>query len=249
MILREEAFLQTRGTGILELRGGELEVALFVAGKPFVYDANDCTGSVCRFTTLLPEPPELVRVRCIELNAQQGFEEAAPLKQQIASLLDLLPNGLYRLAVVETTGCWSVDWSNYVLQKPCPTIGYYPLGNNYERVKWLIPTQLEEALADERINFYLREIERGAHPALIVLGSKNHDAWFVLDGHHKLMASYCCGVRPRALLIEFEKLPRVSSAQASEILQDTSSEARSYLKTKKQREFLLDLIALSPPTR
>lgn len=232
MALYEEWFEQNRGAGVLQLRGGELELALFVGRRPFVYDAADCEGSVGRFTALLAVPALPSSVRSVELNAQNGFENTTSLSQQIAPLLELLPPGCYRLALVETASCRLIDWDDYGIGNPGSAACYYPLGDNYERVKWLVCTQLGSVLQDERINFYLSEIERGAHPSLIVLGSKDHDAWFVLDGHHKMMASWCCGVRPRALLIEFQTLPPIAPEEASEILRDVESATRSYLKWK-----------------
>lgn len=234
---REEWFVQTHGAAQVELRGGPLELALFVGGKPLVYDAADCEGSVGRFTALLPEPPSLPMVQAVELNALNGFESETSLSQQIVPLLALLPDGQYRLALTQTAGCYHLDWD----VTPCKedldlSRGYYPLGQHYERVKWLVPTQLDDQLKDERLNFYLNKIDGGARPALITIGHKDHDAWFILDGHHKLMASYCCGVQLPTLLIEFQALSAIPVENARSILRGVAYTAGDYLRWKSQCE-------------
>ncbi|BCM90395.1 hypothetical protein IAD21_02247 [Abditibacteriota bacterium] len=129
MILREEIFEQTDGLGVLELRGGELELALFVNGEPLAYDAADCAGSVGRFTVLLPDSSTVLDTQAVELNAQRGFQGRELLSKQIAPLLKLLPDGYYHLALTETTGCWLVDWDTFGNESHLPSTWYYPLGD------------------------------------------------------------------------------------------------------------------------
>ena len=98
MKTRSEHFTQTAGAGQLEVRGGPLESALFVGGAPLIFDAADCSGSIGRFTVLLGETrPELDAQ--IEAAAASGFASDAPLFEQIAPLLKLLPNGEYDLTL------------------------------------------------------------------------------------------------------------------------------------------------------
>lgn len=234
-IFREENFVQTNGAGILEVRGGGLEIALFLNGKPLVFDAADCAGSIGRFTTFLDENSLEYNAQIAE-SAAQGFGNPAPLHEQIAPLLRLLPNGNYRLTL-ETLHpnsyfyCWedSVD-----LGMTNNTLGYYPYDDIYNLTPVLFTTQPHTLLKAEIVNFYGAKIEVGERPALISISAKNHVARFVLDGHHKLFAYQALGIAPHFLHIECEKMATLELHEARTISANfVWPDTKSYLKAKK----------------
>ncbi|RYX85620.1 hypothetical protein EON83_04580 [bacterium] len=240
MIPREEIFEQFNGLGLLEIRGNGLETVLLFEGKPLVYDAADCAGSVGRFTVLLPSAQNLTAQLKIERAAGQGFSDETPLSEQIAPLLHLLPNGSYRLSLEDSIHQGMLDWDGWQWQDEARMVsvkGYYPDWYDYEPEGMFVATQSDSLLSDDRINFYLGEIENGARPALIVLGVKNHHASFILDGHHKLMAYYCCGIKPRFLRIEFAHEKKWSAQEAREVLGDiTWDDVPFYLQWKSKND-------------
>lgn len=235
MNARHEVFEQTGGEGKLEVRGGDLEIALWLDGAPLIYDAADCAGSVGRFTCLLDNArPEIAAT--IERAAASGFAEEAPLSQQIEPLLRLLPNGKYRLELAPMRAASLTyafdDYFDSGFQ--C----YYPYAHlpGYVLADVYLGTQPESSLSDNRVNEYLEILERGGRPSLISLGAREREARFILDGHHKLMAYWCCGVRPVVLHIEAERMTPIPYDLARQTLAHSSAtDLRSYLRAKSAK--------------
>ncbi|HVF85226.1 MAG TPA: hypothetical protein VM821_04535, partial [Abditibacteriaceae bacterium] len=226
-VFRSEDWQQSQGEGVLEVRGNKSEIALFVNGAPLIYDAHDGGGSVGRLVTFLPGSKRLEAANFIAQAASSGFADAAPLHQQIAPLFQLLPDGQYQLRLEQVPpGYGSPVLSDYDLGpnwkegEQIDTIWYYP---EYGQNVWqpvLLWTQPESSLEDDTINKYLSLIERGERPALITIGAKGHAARFVLDGHHKLFACWCCGVKPHTLHIEFQFLVPIPWKLANDLVGD-----------------------------
>ena len=214
-IMKQEIWTQTEGESKLEVRGGSLEIALFVNGAPLIYDAADCAGSIGRFVVLLDDTrPNLTTE--IEAAAASGFAADAPLNQQIAPLLKLLPNGNYALTLAPMrAGSLQYAFDDY--QHNETSLWYIPYAHlpGYQIADVYLGTQPESSLFNETINRYLAAIDNGERPALITLGAKNHVARFVLDGHHKWMAYWCCGIEPMVLNIEAKKMAPISYEQAA----------------------------------
>ena len=234
---RHEVFEQTHGQGHLEVRGGVLESALYLKGAPLIYDAADCAGSVGRFTCLLDDArPEFAAA--IEAAAASGFANSTPLREQIEPLLALMPAGKYALTLdAMRAPCLSYAFDDYTNGR----LGYDPytdyLGSHYALADVYLGTQPESHLNDAIVNRYLAAIESGARPALIALGARDHRARFVLDGHHKLLAYWCCGVTPVVLNIQVEQTRPIPTTEAARVLADWKPwRASSYLKCKKRRE-------------
>lgn len=238
MNTRQEIFTQTQGENKLELRGGSLEIALFVEGAPLIYDAADCAGSIGRFTVLLEGiHPQLTAQ--IEACAAAGFAEEAPLNEQIAPLLKLLPNGKYTLTLAPMReGSLEYAFDDYQYDET--SLWYIPYAHlpGYQIADVYLGTQPESSLHDEIINRYLDSIDSGARPALITLGAKNHVARFVLDGHHKWFAYWCCGVTPVVLHIQAEEISPILMREAKRLLSNSKrDDIPSYLRWKEKNNF------------
>ena len=236
VIIKRELWTQTEGEAKLEVRGGALEIALFVEGAPLIFDAADCAGSVGRFTVLLEETRPTI-ARQIETAAASGFAADAPLSQQIAPLLKLLPNGRYSLTLAPMRqGSLQYAFDDY--QHNETSLWYLPYAHlpGYQIADVYLGTQPESSLRDATINRYLAAIDSGERPALIALGAKNHVARFILDGHHKLMAYWCCGIEPIVLNIEAEKMVPISYEQAAQLLENAPPiDVPRYLRAKRPK--------------
>ena len=234
-IFREENFVQTKGEGKLEVRGGNLEIALFLNGEPLIFDAADCGGSVGRFTTFLDENSLVYDAQIAEM-AAQGFQNLAPLQTQIEPLLRLLPDGNYRLTL-ETMHPQSFFycWEDAFEERDSDTIWYYPADDHYNPSPVLFTTQPQSLLNRKTVISYSEQIGVRVRPALITIGAKNHLARFVLDGHHKLFAYQAMRVAPPMLHIECEKMAPISYDFALQISKSAVVCLFSdYLKYKKQ---------------
>lgn len=243
-IFRSEKWKQNDGANILEVRGGDLEIALFLNGAPLVYDAADCEGSIGRYVAFLPYGQRLEATTLIAQAACSGFADAAPLHQQIAPLLQLLPNGRYQLTLEQVRFGYSYSaafpseydfGSTWKEGAQTDVIGYYPDYGEHIRQPILTWTQPESSLEDDTINKYLSLIERGESPAMITIGAQNHAARFILDGHHKQYAYWCCGVRPRTLHIEFSSMVPIPWNLANDIVGNLEGAFKSYLKWKNRQ--------------
>ncbi|RYG71028.1 hypothetical protein EON80_06040 [bacterium] len=234
---RSEEWQQTQGKGHLELRGGDLEIALFVGGVPLIYDAADCEGSVGRFTALLACSPPLGTAEAIGVAAAGGFSHPKRLWRQIESLLRVFPNGRYQLTLEQLPSYKSYSSTDChrepgLDEDTLPgTLGYYPYPDFDPVLLW---TQPESSLDDETVNRYMALIDSGHLPALITVGAVGHDARFILDGHHKQFAYWHCGVKPLTLHIEFQEIAPISIEQAREVLGERFPAAKWYLKDLEQ---------------
>lgn len=242
-IFRAEEWQQTQGKCVLEVRGGELEIAFFLNGAPFVYDAADCEGSIGRYVAFLPYSKRLEAATLIAQSAASGFCDDSPLHQQIVPLLDLLPISQYRLTLEQMPSGYGYssassdeydfgpDWKEGA---QTDAIWYYPDFNEHMQLPVLTWTQPESSLDDETINKYLTLIECGERPAMITIGAKKHATRFILDGHHKLFAYWCCGIRPHTLHIEFSQIKPVPFETAQETVGNLKGAFKNYLEWKSK---------------
>ena len=233
--MRQEKFIQSQGENKLEMRGGPLEIALFVGGAPLIYDAADCAGSIGRFTVRLENVHPQITAQ-IETAAASGFADAASLSEQIAPLLKLLTNGEYTLTLAPMReGSLQYAFDDYQYDET--SLWYIPYAHlpGYQMADVYLGTQPESSLRDGVVNRYLDLIDKGIRPALITLGAQNHVARFVLDGHHKWFAYWCCGVTPAILHIEAEHLTPILASEAEQLLANSKrDDIPSYLRWKKK---------------
>ena len=229
---RPERFTQTNGKGILELRGSGLEIGLWVAGLPLVFDAADCGGSVGRFTILLNGAARPEIDAQIARDAAQGFSAARSLADAVRPLLDLMPNANYDLSL-QTLRYGAgrgglVDWHDHQMNPRGGKAWVFADG------PVLIFTQPYDSLDDETILNYAYAIESGAQPAAIVWTARSETAQFVLDGHHKFAAYWLLKRDAAMLLIESEPTQAVSLAQARALMPE--SEYPEYVRYKELME-------------
>lgn len=229
---RSERFTQTNGKGVLELRGGELEIGLWVGGAPLVFDAADCDGSIGRFTLLLHGEPRPEIDAQIARDAAQGFSGSKSLAEAVRPLLDLMPNGDYDLSLQTLrygAGESQVTtWEDHQMSPRGGKAWIYP--DNLV----LIFTQPYDSLDEETILNYAYAIERGQQPAAIVWTAHGQTAQFVLDGHHKFAAYWLLQRDTPMLLIESEPTQPVSLEQARSLVQE--SKQPNYLRHKDWTE-------------
>jgi hypothetical protein len=229
---RLEQFTQTNGKGILELRGSGMEIGLWVAGAPLVFDAADCGGSIGRFTILLSGESRPEIDAQIARAAAQGFSASKSLVDAVRPLLDLMPNGNYDLSLQTLRyGAGEgglVDWHDHQMTPSGGKAWIYADG------PVLIFTQPYDLLDDETILNYAYAIERGAQPAAIVWTARGETAQFVLDGHHKFAAYWILKRDPPMLVIESEPTQTVSLAQARALMSE--SEYPEYVRYKEVME-------------
>ena len=233
--MRQEKFIQSQGENKLEMRRGPLEIALFIEGTPLIYDAADCAGSIGRFTVMLEDVHPQITTQ-IETAAASGFVDLAPSSEQIAPLMRLLTNGEYTLTLASMReGSLQYAFDDYQYNET--SLWYIPYADlpGYQIADVYLGTQSESSLRDEVVNRYLDLIDIGIRPALITLGAKNHVARFVLDGHHKWFAYWCCGVTPVVLHIEAEQFTPVLTSEAGQLLANfKSSNIPTYLDCKQK---------------
>lgn len=229
---RSERFTQTNGKGILELRGGELEIGLWVGGAPLIFDAADCDGSIGRFTLLLDGEPRPEMDAQIARDAAQGFSASKSLADAVRPLLDLMPNGDYNLSVQTLRygagNSQVTDWDAHQKFSRGRRAWIYP------DTVVLIFTHPYDSLDDETILNYADAIERGQQPTAIVWAPRGQTTQFVLDGHHKFAAYWLLKRDTPMLLIESKPTQPTSLAQARDMMQEFSPP--NYLRHKEWTE-------------
>ncbi len=229
---RSERFTQTNGRGVLELRGGDLEIGLWVGGAPLVFDAADGGPSLGRFTILLDGKPRPEIDAQIAREAAQGFTDAKSLAEALRPLLDLMPNGEYELSLQTlrygASDYQVTDWDAHQKFSRGRRASIYP----YDLV--LIFTQPYDSLDEETILNYAAAIEAGQQPTAIVWTARDQTTHFVLDGHHKFAAYWLLQRDTPMLLIESELTQPVSFAQARGLVPESAQP--NYLRDKEWTE-------------
>jgi hypothetical protein len=187
MVARRETYRVTSGTGRIEVRESpdRWASALFAEGRPFALDWPDCAGSIGHhFFRAEPLTPSGIPFDNLYGRVAALPDPSHPLASVVAPLLEQFPSGDYVLWLARLTEDDSThDWWD---DSPLRTHGgYYPFPGAV-----IIATLPEEQLDDARIGEHLRRLERGETPLLITASDRNADEEYLLDGHHKLYASY-----------------------------------------------------------
>jgi len=205
MIIREEVVGVEDGTGRIRVEGDGWASALFVDGRAVLLNWCDCQGSVGQEFSLIEGANLEASVKSFRSVVEDGPDPVVALASQIAPLLGHFRSGRYRLILLPLTqDDYGQDWED----QPYGAIQwYYP-----NRGVTLLPTQPNEALDQERVLWFEREIAAGRRPVVITAGINGGVCEFVLDGHHKQVAYGRAGVQPIRLCILGEARPLSADA-------------------------------------
>jgi hypothetical protein len=226
---REETFDLTDGEALLDVRGGEFDAGLLVAGLPVAFLWNDCSGSIgqylVRSASTESVEPRLAAIR--QIVERRRVNPAVSLVDQFQPLLWLFAPGSYRLIYDPRTAVSSlVDYSS-AQDLSRFRQEFYPF-------ETLILTRPSESLAPARIDHWERRIPgAGDRPVVVTACVDASDGEFVIDGHHKLCAYVKEKMPVPVLRIIKRYSPLLTAEQGVELLGEAREMYRDdYLRLK-----------------
>ena len=206
---RTETFTLADGTGRLDVRGGRYASALFVDGRPFVFNFWSCDGSIGQEVCYFAPEPDGGFLDLREVTATLPAEDVS-LARLIAPLLRQFTPGDYTLTLASAADVAPFverHLPDYARKFTHTESGYYPITNNIYGAGTLVMTQPDETMDDARVAHFWYAIEAGARPFAITAAVDEGMCEFVLDGHHKLMAYAYAKVKPWRLCISRKAMP------------------------------------------
>ncbi|MBK9580184.1 MAG: hypothetical protein IPO40_24230 [Fibrobacteres bacterium] len=122
-----------------------------------------------------------------------GYLGPEPLSQQFQYILKLLHSGRYELSMESLPK----DMDLVELKASKSGYGFF---NGYGGIEDVIATQ--ERFDEKTLDDYMKAIQGGLQPILVVLTSHSTKNKLILDGHHKYLAYCRLKKHPRALVIK-----------------------------------------------
>lgn len=185
-----EIFDLVDGHSLIDVRGSDFDSALLVGGQLIVLNWDDCGGTVAQYLARAGRTDCEQELQSLRQTLEGRWAGDTPISSRISPFLGLFVPGRYRLCYVEA--CPNCDYVEFDASWDHAQQhgGFYPSG------QVLVFTQASDTLNPDRVAHYRASIRGGHRP--IALTATVEGGWcdFVIDGHHKLLAYKCEGVRP-----------------------------------------------------
>lgn len=195
------------GKGLIEVRGGEAETVLLVAGQPVALNWDDCQGSVGQYLVFTGHTRGHHYARQLADFVAGAVEGMQPLADQLGPLLATFTSGTYWLMYSPSAAVEGIAVHEYSGRSSADRelVEYYPFEH-----RQLVCTQTRESLDEERVAFYREQIQAGRRPVVLTAAAEDARCEFVIDGHHKLEAYTRQKVKPTILSIVRWEAPAIS---------------------------------------
>eukprot|EP01124_Arcella_intermedia_P034210 TRINITY_DN8443_c0_g1_i2.p1 TRINITY_DN8443_c0_g1~~TRINITY_DN8443_c0_g1_i2.p1 ORF type:complete len:384 (+),score=84.69 TRINITY_DN8443_c0_g1_i2:266-1417(+) len=235
----------TEGIGRITLEGRNGK-ALKLDGRTILFDFSDCAGSMGRYFLYEGSRNDgnaLEELKRLRHKINNSFiHPMLPLSLQFKSFLKLFQAGLFRIRIQHNI-ILSPSGDHYERHHNQKTYiqAYYPSGTVKKYGTEVLHFSQTPAITNpERVEFYVKQIQQGLRPLLIILTHGPYKSYdinqisysncvsFLLDGHHKLCAYCKAKVLPSALRIQ--NLDVIERDQVFEYVKNVDSRTkRNYL--------------------
>lgn len=197
-----EQFRLNNPGGFFEIVCDKAGSGLRIDGQPIALNWDDWAGSVGQVllqtglgSTLEDDIEQMRMVASGEIDQEKS------LVDQIRPLLMCLGTGTYRVWLIDSASWDHVHWFDHG-QKP-QTTEWYPFDSAE-----LIPSQPRDSIQEDRVNFWMEQIQAGKRPVMLVGRCEYQWCDFLIDGHHKLVASERAQIAIRAIVIQRQEVDR-----------------------------------------
>ncbi|WP_255155904.1 toxin-antitoxin system YwqK family antitoxin [Ferruginibacter sp. HRS2-29] len=220
-------FTITNGQGLISIGLSEIG-SYFSFRAPLSVVWGDCRGSIGKYFCLLPYDQEYrnaLRDKLLGHLNTDFSENLQGLYDLLSPIFPLFQSGEYYLSfasmdsitleITEATDIAKTEEKQkehkLAMQAKDPTyyisnILEYSTYNNYEVDTSLYAKQPMSSIDQTRVQYFEEKISSGERPLVILFQSSIGDLYseyFVLDGHHKLLAYQKLGVNPPAAFITY----------------------------------------------
>lgn len=225
--IKEEFFELESGQGLLEVRGNDFESGLRFEGNPVAFMWCDCQGSLAQYLVRSRNKEGISNyIKQLRYVTEGRLNLEIPLYAQVFPLLQLFNNGHYKVIYRHLDVAHEIiDYSNnFLFIKDCQH--FYPYGDV------IITTQSNDLLSQERVNYFVNQIKSGIKPVLLLASVRNGWGYFLLDGHHKLMAYRELSIPPMLLIIEKQEESSLTLAEGESFFDTACKYKESYTNLK-----------------
>ena len=215
------------GNGVLEIKGGKYDSALFLNGELIQFTFLREIGSTWRYQIAKGiKNSDIIREKSFSNFVKYGFLTSEPLSNQFDYILNCLTDGKYQIELTE------IDSDIGIVEIDENVDGYYS-SDTYEGMIEIIETQyeFEEKIVEE----YLELVEKGNKPITILLKSKDSENTFIVDGHHKFAAYGRLKKNAKCLIITKLDCETINKEEGISLIENTNIRNTEYKKRFLER--------------
>ena len=209
-----------KGNGILEIKGGKYDSALFLNGELIQFTFLREIGSTWRYQIAKGiKKSDIFGEQSFSNFVRYGFLTSEPLSKQFDYILNCLTDGKYQIELTE------IDSDIGIVEIEESVDGYY-YSDTYGGMIEIIETQseFEEKIVEE----YLELIQKGNEPITILLKSKDSENIFLVDGHHKFAAYGRLKKNAKCLLITKLDCETIDKEEGVSLIEKTNIRNTEY---------------------
>jgi len=208
--------------GVLRLKGDKYDSILYLKEIPIQFTWIREIGSTWRYQIAKSvNESDLIQDNSFRHFVKFGNLTVDSLAQQFDYILKMLSSGKYDL---------SIDYLSHdldLVESVSESRGYYSF-DTYGGLEDIIETQ--SYYNKDLIDDYIKLIQKGTEPVIIVLTSLNSKNRFILDGHHKFIAYSRLKKNPRALIITQLDSDKIDNDEAMNIFDISNCKNQDYKK-------------------
>ncbi len=223
------------GKGIIRLRHrNEFNQQVFyIKNDAIALDVHDGGGTMGRYFFLSGNINRNIVIEDINRAMNNGeVSDLNEISDIIPSLLELFENGFYKISLGDF---WRM-FQRYVLM-------HIDFDHYYPPESLICFTQSETTINNARIEYYKRIIESGKRPIVILTDAEYSEGnqllethFFIVDGHHKILAYNQLGIEPRVLSIT-RRLVGLNEIDLEYFDQDEKALNQLYNLSKKKASY------------
>jgi len=176
------------GIGAICVKGDSFDCSIHFSGHPYAINWSDCGGSVAQYLARVGTRNTGVDLAQARHAVANGFDDSLPMSSQLRPLLQLFCAGEYLITRRSLESWYYTD--DYTES----FVHYYPFDGDV-----LVPTRSTSDLDPSTVDGYVKSIENGRRPIVVLASVERSWCQFVVDGHHKLEAYNRTSVMPHVL--------------------------------------------------
>lgn len=194
----------TNGQGVIDIISDDFVTALMIE-KAVAANWPDCAGSIGEYYAVSREKYTRQQELTANLNQTLVSGTDSEVLAAVTVFLDLFANGKYRVLI------GGIDIHSAEIANDLPTT-YHELARDDEKFTYnfydygygqtILFSRSLGTIDEARVDHYTEMIKNGGRPKIVLFTKSDNDNYFVIDGHHKLLAYQNLGITAPAVYID-----------------------------------------------